>query len=98
MLTELVASLAGVVWRIFASDEPLNSLVCLPLCSLCPLWQRIFALVLGHVLPAVDFEDLAGHVTAELLGREKQERTRAFVRGTEAVHGNAGLEAFEHLR
>src|SRR6185503_17156253 len=64
--------------------------------SVSSVAEALFAL--EHVLPAVHFQYLAGHVATELLGREKHECTGALVGRAQPVHRDAGLKAFEHLR
>src|SRR5450755_3298243 len=55
-------------------------------------------LPLDHVLAAVDFDHLAGHVAAQLIGSEIDEGTGTFVWHADPVHRHGGLHRLELLR
>ena len=59
--------------------------------------RRRWARWSGHVLAAVDLDDLAGDVAAQLFGGEIEERADAFLGVSEAVHRDRRLHGGELL-
>jgi hypothetical protein len=55
-------------------------------------------LVSGHVLPAIDLQNLPGHIAAHVLGGQVEERSNAIVWGAKAIHRDRHLHGAELLR